>query len=84
MVRRERERGFSLIELLIVVAIILIIVTIAIPNFTGTKIAANETAAVASLGFAVTFLALGFKWIQSARPESLFIWMALYFGFSAA
>ncbi len=46
---RKRDRGFSLIELLIVVAIILIIVTIAIPNFTGTKISANEAAAQGTL-----------------------------------
>lgn len=38
--------GFSLIELLIVIAIILIIVAIAIPNFLRSKIAANESAAV--------------------------------------
>ena len=38
--------GFSLIELLIVVAIILIIAAIAIPNFLRAKIAANEAAAI--------------------------------------
>ena len=43
------EKGFSLIELLIVVAIILIIAAIAIPNLLRAKIAANESSAVASL-----------------------------------
>jgi len=41
--------GFSLIELLIVVAIILIIAAIAIPNFMRSRIAANQASAVGSL-----------------------------------
>ena len=45
----KTQKGFSLIELLIVVAIILIIAAIAIPAFVRSKIAANETSAVASL-----------------------------------
>ena len=71
---RNQEKGFSLIELLVVVAIILIIAAIAIPNLLRAKMAANEASAVGSLrtintsdvaynitygGYSQTLLALG-------------------------
>lgn len=72
---KRTPKGFSLIELLIVVAIILIIAAIAIPNLLRSKIAANQASAVESLrtvgtsevtysstynaGFSPTLVALG-------------------------
>jgi type IV pilus assembly protein PilA len=46
---RRNQKGFSLIELLIVVAIILIISAIAVPNLLSARAAANESSAVGSL-----------------------------------
>jgi prepilin-type N-terminal cleavage/methylation domain-containing protein len=46
----RRQRGFSLIELLIVIAIILVIVTIAVPNYQKYQMAARETSVINELG----------------------------------
>ena len=66
---RRNEAGFSLIELLIVVAIIMIIAAIALPNLLMARMAANESSAVQSLRtiqtaeteYATTYPSLGFS-----------------------
>jgi len=49
MAMRSKQTGFSLIELLVVVSVILIVAAIAIPNLLRSRMAANEASAVASL-----------------------------------
>jgi len=64
----KKQQGFSLIELLIVVAIILIISAIAIPNYLRSRMQANEASAVGSLRmintsavtYSSTYLNVGF------------------------
>jgi len=63
--------GFSLIELLIVVAIILIISAIAIPNFLRSRMAASESSAVQSLRNIVTATVVYSSTYSNGYPPSL-------------
>jgi len=49
MFHRKHRRGFSLIELLIVISIILIIITIAVPKFQRAQMTARQTAAIQAI-----------------------------------
>ena len=67
---RNKQKGFSLIELLIVVAIILIIAAIAIPNLLRSKMAANEASAVASMRTINTSI-VAYSTTYSTDPNAL-------------
>ncbi len=67
----EKTRGFSLIELLIVVAIILIVAAIAVPNLIKSRLAANEGSATASMR-AIGSSQMLYKASQGVFSKSLF------------
>jgi len=67
---KNRDQGFSLIELLIVVAIILIIAAISIPNLLRSRMAANEASAVGSVR-AVNVAAIEYQSVYGAFPSTL-------------
>ena len=70
MQNKNKQKGFSLIELLIVVAIILIIAAIAIPNLLRSKMAANEASAVGSMR-TINTAAVTYSTTYGGYPSSL-------------
>lgn len=48
MMKRTRQKGFTLVEIMVVIAIIVVIAVIAVPVFIRSKMAANEAGAIAA------------------------------------
>src|SRR5438093_13131768 len=64
---RRNDSGFTLIELMIVIAIIAIIAAIAIPNLLAARLSTNETAAIATVRNVISAQA---QFQQSARADT--------------
>jgi len=65
--KRSAERGFTLVEIMIVVAIIALLAAIAIPNVLRGRTTANESAAIGNLRALVSSLEM-FRSVNSAYP----------------
>ncbi|MDD2752735.1 MAG: prepilin-type N-terminal cleavage/methylation domain-containing protein [Candidatus Omnitrophica bacterium] len=66
----RRKRGFTLVEIMIVVAIIALLAAIAIPNLLRARLNANEAAAVSALK-TVASSAISFRSVNAAYPANL-------------
>lgn len=67
----RETKGFSLIELLLVVAIILVIASIAIPNLIRSKMAANEAAAASSMHLILTASTVYYENYSNGYPPNI-------------
>jgi prepilin-type N-terminal cleavage/methylation domain-containing protein len=63
-------KGFTLIEIMIVVAIIVLVAALAIPNFLRSRLNANEAAAIASMRV-ISSAAISYRVVNPSFPENL-------------
>ena len=70
--RNKRQQGFSLVEMVIVVTVIGVISSIAVPSFLNTRKAGNEAATIASLAVSTQELITAAREIlQTSEPPGL-------------
>ena len=75
---KRSERGFTLVEIMIVVAIIALLAAIAIPNVLRGRATANESASIGNLRAVISSLEM-FRSVNNAYPTTAQTWMtAMY------
>ena len=77
--KRTAERGFTLIEIMIVVAIIALLAAIAIPNVLRGRTSANEAAAIGNLRSLVSALEM-YRSVHNYYPDTATGWLASMYG----
>ena len=77
--KRSAERGFTLVEIMIVVAIIALLAAIAIPNVLRGRTSANESAAIGNLRALVSSLEM-YRSVNQYYPDTTTGWLAAMYG----
>jgi len=81
--KRSAERGFTLVEIMIVVAIIALLAAIAIPNVLRGRTTANEAAAIGNIRAVISSLEMA-RSVNNTYPTAATTWMTTMYGATCA